>query len=312
VVQFYGHVDELAERVGAFLADAIDAGGVAIVVATEDHARAVAATLVASGLDAYQARVDGHLVVLDAQATMDRFLVGGRPDRDHFDAVIGGLIRDAAASGRPVRVFGEMVALLWDAGLVNAAIEVETLWNDLSDRVSFSLLCGYAIASVGGDDHAGAFQDVCRLHSAVIGAGAVPWPPAAARPEAARTFAHAPESVRDARRFVIETLEAWDHGQPVDEAALIVTELATNAVVHAQSGFTVAISALGDGVRIAVRDANPLSPSRRESALLEVSGRGLGLVGALSRQWGTDLLDDGKVVWADIRRMPSGIEPLAG
>ena len=39
------------------------------------------------------------------------------------------MLRQAAKAGRPVRVFGEMVALLWDPGLTDAAIEVEAMWN---------------------------------------------------------------------------------------------------------------------------------------------------------------------------------------
>jgi hypothetical protein len=50
------------------------------------------------------------------------------------------MLRQAAEAGRPVRVFGEMVSLLWDAGLIDAAIEVEAMWNELGARYPFSLL----------------------------------------------------------------------------------------------------------------------------------------------------------------------------
>ena len=49
----------------------------------------------------------------------------------------------SAKAEQPVCVFGEMVWLLWDAGQVNAAIEVETLWNELGHQYPFSLLCAY-------------------------------------------------------------------------------------------------------------------------------------------------------------------------
>jgi hypothetical protein len=42
-----------------------------------------------------------------------------------------------------VRVFGEMVSLLWDAGLIDAAVELEVLWNELGVQYPFSLLCAY-------------------------------------------------------------------------------------------------------------------------------------------------------------------------
>ena len=74
------------------------------------------------------------------------------------------------AGGRkgPVRVYGEMVALLWEAGLVTAAIDVEALWNEIAARYSFSLLCGYPAASVAGPEHADALALVCGAHSDVF------------------------------------------------------------------------------------------------------------------------------------------------
>jgi hypothetical protein len=59
-----------------------------------------------------------------------------------------------------------MVALLWDAGLVAAAVELEAMWNDLGPRNPFALFCGYPAASVTGQDVAGALAEVCRLHAA--------------------------------------------------------------------------------------------------------------------------------------------------
>ena len=83
--------------------------------------------------------------------------------------MIGGLIRQAGTGGRPVRAYGEMVALLWDDGLVNAAIQLEEMWNELGRRHSFSLFCGYPAGSVTRDGHLDAFAAVCRLHREVVG-----------------------------------------------------------------------------------------------------------------------------------------------
>jgi hypothetical protein len=66
-------------------------------------------------------------------------------------------------------VFGEMVALLWDFGQVNAAIEVEAMWNELAAQYPFSLLCAYPADAVGDDQHQDALTEVCRVHAAVIG-----------------------------------------------------------------------------------------------------------------------------------------------
>ena len=65
---------------------------------------------------------------------MHGFMVAPRPDPAGFWQAISPMLRQAAKAGRPVRVFGEMVALLWDAGLTDAAIEVEAMWNELAWR----------------------------------------------------------------------------------------------------------------------------------------------------------------------------------
>jgi hypothetical protein len=62
-----------------------------------------------------------------------------------------------------------MVSLLWDAGLVSAAIEVEAMWNELGGQYPFSLLCAYPAQPVSCAHHLDALTEVCRAHTHVIG-----------------------------------------------------------------------------------------------------------------------------------------------
>jgi hypothetical protein len=271
-------------------------------VATPAHRLAFEERLAAAGIDVGAARARGDLVALDAAGTLRRFLTGDNPDPGGFELVLGGLIREAGASGRPVRVYGEMVALLWEAGQVNAAIEVEALWNELAARLPFSLMCGYRAESVCGDDDAVALEEVCGLHSVVVGlppavlAGRLPPGQAAA---VSRAYMRATVSPRTARHFVVETLRRWGDGELAGDAALIATELATNAVVHARSGFTVFLSRGGDTVRIAVRDDMPLPAGGPQ--LTPALGHGLGVVATLATAWAVDPEPAGKTVWAQLR-----------
>jgi anti-sigma regulatory factor (Ser/Thr protein kinase) len=107
----------------------------------------------------------------------------------------------------------------------------------------------------------------------------------------------------EARHFVSGVMRGWGCSRRArDEAALVVTELAANAVVHAGSGFSVLLHAGGGSVRIAVDDAVPVDP-----ALLVVRrSRGLGLVAAVTRRWGVDVTPTGKTIWADIDAMSLG------
>jgi MEDS: MEthanogen/methylotroph, DcmR Sensory domain len=301
VVQFYGRDEELANRVADYLREALD-GGVAIVIATPAHRRAFEARLTAAGADVAAAVRRGGYLALDADETMRAFMTAGEPDADSFDRVIGGLIRHAGRGGRPVRAYGEMVALLWDRGLVNAAVRLEEMWDSLGRRHSFSLFCGYPAGSVIRDGHQDAFAEVCRLHSEVIGVSqAVRF--ASSAPGAMRAFAFSRDAPAAARHFAVEAVSRLGAGHLADAAALVVTELAANAVIHAHSGFTVDLTLRPAVLRISVHDASPPPAAGRAAALPAVPLHGLGAVDALASRWGIEPLGQaGKAVWAELRR----------
>lgn len=169
VVFFYDDDAELAQKVGGYVLDGIRHGGAAIVAGTRSHRLSLARMLVGAGVDLAAGRAAGTYSELDASEAIARFVVSDHADPASFWSEITPLIRRAAGSGRPVRVFGEIVSLLWDAGLVNAAIEVEAMWNELGAQFPFSLVCTYPIRAVVADAHADPLTEVCRAHSAVAG-----------------------------------------------------------------------------------------------------------------------------------------------
>lgn len=170
-VLFYRDDDELADRVSRYLAAGLSSGSAAIVLATTAHRTAITGRLAELGTDVARCQQHEDLVVLDAGEVLDRFLIGGRVDPADFEQQVGGLVRHAAAADRPVRIFGEMVALLWAAGQVSAAVELEILWNELRAFVPFSLLCGYPARYSAGQQHADALDEMRRLHTLVTGPG---------------------------------------------------------------------------------------------------------------------------------------------
>lgn len=302
-VQFYEHDRDLVRVAGHYLADGIRAGEVAIVIATAPHRVALEAELCRHGVDVAAARARNVLVELDAASTIAGFLVDGRSDPDRFDDVIGGPVRKARATGRAVRVFGEMVALLWDEGLVGAAMELEGLWNELGEELDFGLHCAYPLASMGSADDAELFAHVCHEHAAVVDAGAVTLHQLSGLPgrlELVESFPASVTAPSEAREFVSGLPHVFpDRGSACD-AALVSAELATNAVVHARSAFSVTVSRQDSVVRVSVRDASTQVPRFRPPEQTSTGGRGLRIVSGLSTRWGTELLPQGKVVWAEI------------
>ena len=304
VVQFYGHDEELAERVTDYLLGALKGDGVAVVIATAAHRREFEARLAQAGVDLVDACARGAYLAMDAAETVRELMAGDQLgsttfDSTAFDRVIGGLIGRAGAGGRTVSAYGEMVALLWDDGLVSAAAQLEEMWNELGRRHPFSLFCGYRSDSVTRAGYLDAFAEVCRLHQQVVG-----FSPAGPRePRAVRTFAFSREAPAAARHFAVGALHDWGAGDLADDVALVVTELAANAIVHAHSGFTIVLSARGDLVQISVRDATPLPGADPGAALVPARLHGLGVVDALASSWGVESLGSaGKTVWVELRR----------
>jgi KaiC/GvpD/RAD55 family RecA-like ATPase len=290
-VHFYGSEMELARTVGTYLLSGLRDGSIGLVIATEDHRTAFEAELRAAGIDAAAARRQGTLIMLDAAGALAGFVRDGAIDTRAFDRVVGGAVRDAARSGRQICAYGEMVALLWDAGDVVLAIELEELWNALLREIRFSLLCAYQSASVSGPDQADALREVCQAHSAVV----------PIRGEFTAEFEPLLDAPRAARRMVGEVLALWGVDESVTaDAELVISELATNAVLHARSRFSVLVRHDQRGVRLGVADASHDEPIIRSGWSSEPAGRGLRIVSSVARGWGVEGSPAGKTVWADL------------
>ena len=126
--------------------------------------------------------------------------------------------------------------------------------------------------------------------------------PASSRGTAIRTFALCRDAPAAARHFAVDAVRRLGAANLADDTALVVTELAANAIVHAQTGFTVDLSASRDVLRITVRDASPLPPAAAAD-LPALPLHGLGAVDALASRWGVERLGhSGKLVWVELRR----------
>lgn len=111
-----------------------------------------------------------------------------------------------------------------------------------------------------------------------------------------------PTSARACRQFLRDTLEEWDADQFADEALLLLSELVTNAVLHAGTEIDVEVQLERDILRVEVRDGDPRIPSVRQYSLLSGTGRGLALVAGTAKTWDAEPLPDagGKRVWFEL------------
>jgi hypothetical protein len=169
VAVFYHSDEELAEQVMDYLLGAIRTDGVAIVAATPGHRQALRTRLASAGVDIARAKMHRFYVELDAAETTDSFMVNGWANPASFWQAVTPLLKAAAPDRQPVRIFGEMVALLWQRGLVSAAVDVEALWNELGAQYPFDLLCAYPDVVLADNEHADAVSEVCAAHSGFTG-----------------------------------------------------------------------------------------------------------------------------------------------
>lgn len=167
LLEFYEADHLLADSVRAHVEPGLRGDDAVVVVATEAHRELFGAALSGSGVDVGAARIASRYLDLDAGETLTRFMVDGAPDPGRFRTVIGEVIASVTGSGRRVRIYGEMVAVLWAEGDVSAAISVEDLWNDLRRTRPFSLLCAYPTTAFDRVESTGLLRTLCERHSPV-------------------------------------------------------------------------------------------------------------------------------------------------
>jgi len=112
------------------------------------------------------------------------------------------------------------------------------------------------------------------------------------------TFEPEASSAAYVRRFVARTLSAWDVDG--DDVSVVANELATNAILHGRTLFSVRLDLDGDRCRVEIVDRNPRMPVLGATCSDATSGHGLGLVDALSARWGAEARADGKAVWCEL------------
>ncbi|WP_165570405.1 SpoIIE family protein phosphatase [Aeromicrobium sp. IC_218] len=108
------------------------------------------------------------------------------------------------------------------------------------------------------------------------------------------------DEVATARSVAAEALHRWGLEKLEDAVLLLVSEMVTNALVHARSTAHLALWQLSDAVRIEVSDDSPHEPRPRLASAEATGGRGMLLIEALSSRWGTMERREGKTVWAQV------------
>jgi hypothetical protein len=171
-VRFYDSSESVADIVAAFLGAGFITYEPALVIATPARRAAIASALSAISFSVESLERSGNFLTLDAQHTLDAFLLNGVPDPVRFETLA------SAAFGRlnqrdrgGIRVYDEMAHILWRRAETDAALRMEMLWDRATRDYNCSLLCGHAMADFRS---AAAPQALCAPHSHVLAPDGVP------------------------------------------------------------------------------------------------------------------------------------------
>ena len=169
---FYSTDRQLLDHLSEFVANSLNAGNGAVVVATGPHREGLAQRLQASGVDIAGALQQGRYIAVDAAELLSTCMANGMIEANPFLEGFGELIRQAGSAAKTehprVAVFGEGPDLLWKQNNSAAAMQDEKLGNELAKTYAVDILCGYSLHNVRGEAAVDVLQQICAQHSVVL------------------------------------------------------------------------------------------------------------------------------------------------
>jgi len=171
-VQFHSDDASFVAGFTRFIKAALLEGKVVIVIATPSHLKGLLQRLQEDGVNIAAAVQEGRYLPSDVAETLATFMVNDRLDPVLFQKVTGELIAAAAkvVKGDPSRIAacGECSPALLEQGKVDAAIQLEHLWDEISKTCNMDILCGYDVKNLQSEQENHIRERVCAEHSAVL------------------------------------------------------------------------------------------------------------------------------------------------
>jgi MEDS: MEthanogen/methylotroph, DcmR Sensory domain len=173
-VHLYGEEDHLlVANVCRYLAEGLKRGDGIVVVAQPDHLESFTQGM--SQEPGYaRAVLEGRILFLDAQTTLNQILMNGDPNWHQFLITVGDSLREVQDRGQGytgLRAYGEMVGILWRQEQYAAAARLEDFWNRLLESTGCSLFCAYPIDIFGKDFQVSTLDAVLSAHTHMLPVG---------------------------------------------------------------------------------------------------------------------------------------------
>ena len=167
VCHIYQNEEDFLSLLHGFASNGFEAGDCVLIIATAEHLKALNARIRAAGLQPSELIASGRYLPFDANKLLARFMVDHWPDEELFMKMVAELTSLAYKTDKPVRVFGEMVAILWAQGHGGATVQLEYLWKSVCEREEFCLFCAYPQADFTEGSGA-SLTNICNCHTKLV------------------------------------------------------------------------------------------------------------------------------------------------
>jgi hypothetical protein len=164
LIQLYENESAFLNSLEGFTGSGFLAKDSVIVIATDSHLTQLNTRLIKQGFDVNRLIARNLYLPLDAEETLQNFMVNGKPDEKKFTHLINGIVSRVRRPGNRVRAFGEMVALLWNNNNREATRELEDLWNKFCAKEKFCLFCAYPKTGLVN----ASMHQICCSHTKII------------------------------------------------------------------------------------------------------------------------------------------------
>ena len=169
IAQIYEVDSALFTALEGYTLEGFAAEEVVVIIAKPDHIAQLESALGRHAPLVTAAREAGLFQTMDVNASMAELMEGDWPSAQRFSRVLDSILAlgETRSGRRRVRIFGEIAPLLWEAGQVEAALQLERICHDECLRRGFQLLCSYSIKAFR-DNAATGVRRVCSMHTRVI------------------------------------------------------------------------------------------------------------------------------------------------
>ncbi|HYG15139.1 MAG TPA: MEDS domain-containing protein [Bacteroidia bacterium] len=166
ILQIYENDESIVAALSQFIISGFETNESVVIVATYEHLVTLDALLLIKGYNLQELKNKSRYLTFEANDLLSKFMVDGWPDEGLFFKAVTEIIKKVKNNNK-VRVYGEMVAILWAQGHSGATVRLEHLWTKLCRQEEFMLFCAYP--KIGfTQDITTSINHICSAHNKMI------------------------------------------------------------------------------------------------------------------------------------------------